>query len=345
MTGHLTDADRERFERLRSRVPSRERQNRDAPEAAAAPEPLDPMLAEPFEGVLDTVDESAWIAERKFDGTRIILEQFEDEVQLFTRRHVERSDTLSELAGSAEVDLPSGIILDGEYCYLTPRGRSRFVPIHRSKSAIEAENLTGHYFIFDILAHDGRWCTRRSLLERKKLLRSVVADGTHWTIVPHVSEDFQTFYDDLVERGEEGIMLKRRTSLYHRGTRSVHWRKVKAFSEHDVIVLGYTQGEGARADTFGALVMSDGTGYIGRVGSGFEQSELTMLADSMTPVDSYPVAPSDVDRPYTPVEPFVISVRYQDIHHGEKLRAPVFVRERPEKPVEDVEPVDRDLPS
>jgi ATP-dependent DNA ligase len=181
-------------------------------ESTGAPEPgpgpIDPMLATTFEGTLEAVDEGVFVAERKYDVTRLILEKFDGEVSLYTRRHIERSETLRELTATAT--LP-----------------------------------------------DGR-------------------------------------------------------------------------------IVGYTPCEGRRADTFGALVMMDAAGYVGRVGSGFTDAELESILEEMTPTAGRPVSPTLVGKPYTPVEPFVGEVKYQAVTESGELRAPVFVRSRPDKPVEDV---------
>lgn len=340
MTSHLNDPARDRFSELRSTLAGVKSAPRRPDAGQATPGPIDPMLAESYDGDLAEVDEATWLAERKFDGTRIVLQRFDDDVHLYTRRHIDRAQTLDRLADHARTTLPNGLILDGEYCYLTPEGRSRFVPIHQADGVVEDEHLTGRYFVFDILARDGRWCTNRSVVERKALLADAMPSSELCPLVPGVTEGFSTFFEELTEQGEEGIMLKRRASPYYRGRRSAHWQKVKAFTETDVVIVGYTEGKGARADTFGALVMTDGTTYVGRVGSGFAESDLRTLRSEMDPIESYPIPPDEVNRPYTPVEPFVVSVKYQEVNSRGKLRAPVFLRTRPDKPIEDVLPIE-----
>lgn len=336
----LTDRDRDRFAELRDRLEGVRRAEPTEGPAPADAGPIDPMLATTYDGELDDLDESAWIAERKFDGTRIVLEKFDGAVSAYTRRHVERSGTLAELTAAAEEDLPDGLIIDGEYTFLTPEGTSRFVPIHTGAEKIREEGLEERFYVFDVIAVDGEWCTRSGLMDRKEVLAEAVPEVGPIEVVDYRTADFGAFYDGLVESGEEGIIVKRRQSQYHVGTRSAHWRKVKAFTEADVIVVGYTPGEGRRASTFGALVATDGERYVGRVGSGFDQEELGRLLESMTPVKDRPVPESEVGMSYTPVEPFVVEVKYQEVTDGGELRAPVYLRHRPDKPLEDVTPIE-----
>ncbi len=338
MTPDLSDRDRERFAAMRERLEDVEPASPE-PRRPVESRPFDPMLARTFDGELGDVDEKLWIGERKFDGTRIVLQKFDGEVALYTRRHIDRADTLSALAEHCETRLPDGLILDGEYCFLTPDGTSRFLPIHQTGDTVEREGLTARYFVFDVLATDGEWHVREALLDRKERLGAVV-DSDEWVCpVEPVEAGFRSFYDRMIERGEEGMMLKRRSSPYHPGVRSAHWQKVKSFAEADLLAVGFTEGEGRRSGTFGALVLTDGEDYVGRVGSGFDRETLETLRSEMEIVEAYPVSPDDVGRAYTPIEPMVVRVKFQEVNRDGKLRAPVFLGRRLDKPVEEVRPL------
>jgi bifunctional non-homologous end joining protein LigD len=294
------------------------------------------MLATTFEGTLEAVDEAASIAEPKDDGTRLLLEKFDGEVSLYTRRHVERSETLRELTEAATATLPDGFIVDDEHTVFTPDGQSRLTPIHAGQPALVEKAVEGTYFVFDILGVDGEWCLRRSLQQGRALLEQAVSPETPIVLTESRESGFRAFFGELVDNGEEEIILKQQSSQYHIGTRTTHWQKVKAFTESDVQIVGYTPGDGRRAGTFGALMMMDAEGYVGRVGSGLTDAELESILEVMTPTTGRPVSPELVGKPYTPVEPFVVEVEYQAVTESGELRAPVFVRLRPDKPVEDV---------
>lgn len=334
--GHeLTDRDRERFDAIRDRLEGVSRGEVPEEPRTAEPGPLDPMLATTFDGNLEAIDPERFVAERKFDGTRLLLQKFDGDIALFTRRHVERSETFPDLVAQAASTLPDGIILDGEYTFLTSDGQSHFRPIHARDNPTE-HDLEPTYFVFDVLAFDGQWCTREPFEHRRERLEDDVPLDAPLDLVEVRSSDFQSYFEGLVSDGEEGIMLKRRSSPYHIGTRSDRWQKVKAFTETDVVAVGFTSGEGRRAETFGSLVMTDGDRYVGRVGSGFSESELESLRSTMTPVETQPVPVDLVGEDCTPVEPLVVQVKYQNVTESGQLRAPVFLRQRPEKPIEDV---------
>lgn len=334
----LSESDEDRFERLRNRLSDVDRAEPAGRTPLTEPRPLDPMLAVTFEGSLESLETDAWYAEPKYDGTRILLEVFEDGVSLFTRRHVDRADSVPAVTTAASDQVPAGTVLDGELTFLDGAGRSVFTPIHTASE--KRSELTPRYFAFDVLVDDTQWVLREPLEDRKDRLRSLLSREDPLSLVEPRTTGFQAFYDGLVERGEEGIMLKRRTSPYHPDTRSRHWRKVKAFTEVDVLVVGTTPGEGRRASTFGALVLRDPVGYVGRVGSGFDQETLEAVAETLERTGEREIPRTAVGRRYDPVDPVVATVRVQSVTDDRKLRAPVFVRLRPEKPVDTVEPVD-----
>ena len=154
MAPDLTDADRERFARLRDQLDGVSTAERREPDRLTEFEPIDPMLAETFDGELAALDDGDWYAERKYDGTRVLLQKFDGEVKLFTRRHVERSETVPELSSVARETLPDGIVLDGEVTFVGAEGSSYFMPIHTDRDRLRESDLEPVYFVFDILVED-----------------------------------------------------------------------------------------------------------------------------------------------------------------------------------------------
>ena len=71
--------------------------------------------------------------------------------------------------------------------------------------------------------------------------------------------------------GYEGIVAKRKDSIYQPGKRTIAWRKIKATQTAEFVVGGYTKGKGGR-EAMGALLLGYWKGkelhYAGHVGSG-----------------------------------------------------------------------------
>lgn len=335
----LSDSDKERFTELKERLEGVKQAEIDTSSEIQDFTVIDPMLAEPFDGDLESLSSEDWVAERKYDGTRIILEKFKDDVKLFTRRHVERSEEVPEITESGINHLPNGVILDGEVTFMNEDDKSIFIPIHASENEVKERNLRTIYYVFDILARDHEWVTRQSLDERKEILLETLPEVANIRCVSGNTRSFESYYNHLVNQGEEGIIIKRRDSPYYRNTRSTHWRKVKAFDTHHVAVVGYTDGEGTRKSTFGSLVLMDSETYIGRVGSGFTRDELNSLSEQFKEINDRPISPSVVGEGYTPVKPFVVKVKYQEVTENRELRAPVYLGTNEQLTVEDLTPI------
>jgi ATP-dependent DNA ligase len=91
------------------------------------------------------------------------------------------------------------------------------------------------------------------------------------------------------ELGLEGVIAKRLDSPYQPGVRSRDWVKVKRVARQELVVGGWMPGKGKRGESIGALlggVHEDGgrLRYVGRVGSGFSDSELQRLSGLLAPL-------------------------------------------------------------
>src|SRR5690606_40943512 len=86
--------------------------------------------------------------------------------------------------------------------------------------------------------------------------------------------------------GLEGVVGKRRTARYEPGRRSTAWIKTALLHTQEVVIGGWTAGEGRRAQTIGALLLGayDDSGalrYLGHVGTGFTEAALRALLDQL----------------------------------------------------------------
>ena len=90
-------------------------------------------------------------------------------------------------------------------------------------------------------------------------------------------------------------MAKRRAARYEPGRRSAAWIKTALIRTQEVLIGGWTVGEGRRTRTFGSLLLgahdADGSlRYLGHVGTGFSDA---VLDDLMAP----PAAAGQADQP------------------------------------------------
>jgi len=145
-----------------------------------------------------------------------------------------------------------------------------------------------------------------------------------------VEEKGEDYYEAALKKGIEGVMAKRKDSIYEPGVRSDSWLKIKKLRSCDCVIFGYTKGTGARKDTFGALVLglydNDESVYVGKVGTGFSQETLKTLLEAFKKLEAEQ-APFRVElhEEITWLKPeLVCEVFYQIVTEDRRLRMPRF---------------------
>ena len=255
--------------------------------------------------------------------------------------------------------------MDGEIVALDQEGRARFQLLQRrinraDRSAIRQlqVEVPAYYFVFDLIACEGYDLRGVTLDERKKILKGLLPEGNFVRYTSSVSSQGQEFFQLACEKGLEGIIAKDVTSTY-RSQRSRQWLKIKCVQQQEFVIAGYTPPSRSRL-YFGALVLGlfkNGVlTYVGRTGSGFDQStleqvysELKKRAQPRSPFKSVPQG-LKVKSWVTP--DLVCQVKFNEWTRDGYLRAPIFLGLRPdidprecqrEMPGEP-EKVSRDLP-
>lgn len=290
-----------------------------------------PMLAKEAEKPFSSKD---WIFEIKWDGYRAIA-YVNDEVSLRSRNGKELIDNFPELSELKQ--LASNVVLDGEIV-VVKNGKADFQALQeRGKAVKESEIQAGtlrqpaQYVVFDVLEKDGKSLVNLPLLERKKILKASVKEGEHVVLSDFVEEKGEDYYKVALERGIEGVMAKRKDSAYQQGLRTGDWLKFKKLQSCDCVVFGYTMGTGARARSFGALILGlyDGKTpvFVGKVGTGFKEKTLQELMEAFKSLetDKKPFEPTNVHEEITWLKPkLVAEVYYQVVTNDGKLRMPRF---------------------
>ncbi|MBI3286835.1 MAG: hypothetical protein HYZ68_02180, partial [Chloroflexi bacterium] len=167
--------------------------------------------------------------EPKIDGWRMQIIRYPDgQVELWGRR-LERKPNWTEklpmIVKAAQKVLPPGTLLDAELS--TSRGR-RFIP---SLFATK-RRIVPIVFIFDVIYLDSRFVGRRSLRERKALLKKIRWPAPFQPVEARPVRSLEAHLRQALRHGHEGILLKAFSSPYllaRDGPMATqHWRKVKA---------------------------------------------------------------------------------------------------------------------
>jgi bifunctional non-homologous end joining protein LigD len=255
-----------------------------APVKRPMPTAIHPMLAESIDKPFDGAD---WLFEIKWDGYRAVTFINDGKVRLVSRNQNDLTPRYPELK-----DLPASVkaktaILDGEVVALDAEGRASFSLMQQrtgfrpgGKRVATRADVPVLYYAFDLLYLDGYDWRRVALEERKKKLQEILVPGDSLRFSDHYEKQGNALFNIAKEKGLEGILAKKRASLYEE-RRSSDWLKIKIRRELECVVGGYTPPEGSRAH-FGSLVLGlyddkDRLIHVGQVGSGFNQKSLAEI--------------------------------------------------------------------
>jgi bifunctional non-homologous end joining protein LigD len=317
---------------------------------AAMPRTVEPSLCTL---VSETPRGDEWIHEIKFDGYRIVARLDGGRVRLLSRNGKDWTTRFQSIA-NAVARLPvSRAVLDGEVCVVERDGTTSFQSLQNALSREEARGIT--YFLFDVVYLDGYDLSAASLLDRKKLLASVLARGHDDAIAysDHVTGGGEAFWRKACEHGLEGVISKLASSPY-RQLRSRDWRKTKCLQEQEFVIAGYTEGTGTRTG-FGALLLAvnekgHGLRYAGKVGTGFTEDTLRQLSAKLARLErsKAPLAeiPAEARRGVHWVQPkLVAEVAFLGWTRDGRLRHPSFHGLREDRAADEVvREVPADLP-
>ncbi|MGH3824470.1 MAG: non-homologous end-joining DNA ligase [Pseudonocardiaceae bacterium] len=269
------------------------------------PEPVAPMLASagaPPSG-------PGWAFEFKWDGVRAIAAIAGDQLRLYSRNGNDITGGYPELTGLSELVGGRPALLDGEIVTVGGAGRPDFELLQqrmhvRSPSPELVTQIPIAYYVFDLLDFDGHRLLSQSYQFRRQLLADLdLGSGLPWIRVPpqHTNVDGQALLEVARQHGLEGVIGKRLRSRYEPGRRSPAWVKTVLFHTQEVVVGGWTAGQGRRAGTFGALLLGayDDQGqlrYLGDVGTGFTEVTLGDLLERLAALEQ-PDSPFDEPVP------------------------------------------------
>ena len=295
--------------------------------------------------LVDTPPEGAeWLHEQKFDGYRMLADKRGAKVRLLSRRFKDWTVQFQVVA-NAIAKLPcDGAVLDGEVCVVLPDGRTSF---QAPQNALSGQPAQLTYFAFDLLQQDDEKLMGLPLEQRKVRLAKLIAKDTTGVLKysDHVLGSGAKFFAVACKGGLEGIISKRRDAPYAPG-RGKGWLKTKCLLRQELVIGGFTDGEGSR-NGFGSLLLGYYEGkklvYAGKVGTGFSMKTLKDLHASLAAIEQE-ASPYDPEPPHALtgagrhwVAPkLVAEVAFTEWTADGRLRHPSFQGLRADKLARDV---------
>ena len=270
--------------------------------------PIRPMLADRVKNEEDAIEKlgKKFAAEYKLDGERVQIHIEGEKVVLFSRSLENISnyypDIIEKIPESIQAE---NAILEAEAVAIN-ENNGEFLPfqelMHRRRK-YKIEKAVTEYPIsvnfFDILYCNGKQCLSLEYNERRKKLESIVKENNYARHIPMTivtsKNEIEEFFENSINSGSEGLMLKMLDKPYSAGSRGNNWLKLKREYQNelgdslDLVVIGGFFGKGRRIGNYGTLLLAtydeneDVFTSVCKVGTGFSDEDLDQLFQILSP--------------------------------------------------------------
>jgi len=323
--------------------------------------PVKPMLAQLSPGISASILEMGWaLCETKYDGIRVQIHRLGNDINIFTRRLENISKAVPEIIEYIKKSLPSeNFIVEGEII-VTRDGKpiSFQYILQRVKRKYDIERMREEVplklYLFDVLYYEGPLIDAE-FQERRKILESIVSVSEdkiqlsrQVKVTPDSLLDAEDLFNESINGGHEGIMIKDPHAPYMPGIRGKKMLKFKAEPETlDLVVVGGTYGRGKRAHLIGSYQLA----------ARDENNDLKTIAFAATGLDdktllelyeiAEPLITSKVGTQVKIAPQIILEIAYSEIvkspdsESGYSLRFPVVKRIRYDLSIDDIDTVDR----
>jgi DNA ligase-1 len=193
--------------------------------------------------------------EYKYDGARVQIHKRGGEVQVFSRRLTDVTQSLPEVVEAVKNNIKAEeAIVEGEVIAVDDGGHPipfqhlmrRFKRVHEVQGM--AEKIPVKLYLFDILLLDGESLISLPYVQRRKVLAENAGEiPLTAQIVTDKKIIAETFLKEAMGSGHEGLMAKKLDSSYTPGTRGKRWFKIKPVLEPlDLVITAAEYGYGRR---------------------------------------------------------------------------------------------------
>jgi DNA ligase-1 len=317
---------------------------------AALFHPMDFMLAKPLDRLEDLASPADWVVEDKFDGIRSQVHFEGSRVQIFSRGMEEITAAFPEVV-KAFSTLGGNGILDGEIlAWRNDRALSfNLLQQRLARKRVRAtllEEVPVVFIAYDLLLRDSVLQLATPFEERRAMLEKCVANAPEILRLSaqhavNSGAEIESLFTAARERGNEGLVLKRRGSVYEPARRSGAWLKLKRpYGTLDVVITAAEQGDGRRAiylSDYTFAVRANGSFVnVGKAYSGLTDSEVKELTRLLRSITTERFGRVALVKPEVVLEVAFDGVQKSPRHKsGYALRFPRILRWRRDKKPED----------
>jgi len=234
-------------------------------------------LAYAIEDEVSTLGEpNEWQAEWKWDGIRGQIIKRNHQLFVWSRGEELMTEKFPEYH-ALKNHLPNGVVLDGE---IIPSENGKPLPFALLQTRIGRKNVTKKqlteapitFFAYDLLEYGGNDIREAFLVERRTLLEKIVKGINHPALLLSPVISFTTWPELTAIRqqsrnlGSEGVMLKRKDSIYQVGRKRGDWWKWKIDPlVIDAVMIYAQKGHGRRSNLYTdyTFAVKDGDKLVG----------------------------------------------------------------------------------
>jgi bifunctional non-homologous end joining protein LigD len=242
---------------------------------SSMPSHLSPMLCTLIKEPLDDDD---YLYEIKWDGYRIISYSKNGKVTLHSRSGLAYTNKYPNIVHELKA-LGHEFIMDGEVVVLNNEG----LPDFNALQNYNGQDTPIVYYIFDIIWLDGYDLKQLPLVERRKILTHLINDSETLK-VNAAFDDGPALYEEMLKRHLEGIVAKKKDSVYREGERKNNWLKIPTRKQQEFVIGGWAESEKARSFRsllFGAYNDDGEFKWVGRSGGGYKGKEMPGILEKL----------------------------------------------------------------
>ena len=335
--------------------------------------PLSFMLADVMFTAEEIINyyEKPLICEYKYDGIRVQMHKFGQEIRMFSRKLADVTNAFPELAdaalsatatsSSSSSSSPSSnidFILDGEILAFRNNKPLHFQELQkrlRKKTVIEQiiAEVPVIYTVYDIMYFNGEAIIKKPLNERKEILSCVAFKqpiiNSSYKIV-NSEQEIISMFGVSKDIGHEGLVLKEPNSQYHPGKRGRYWVKLKKeLDTIDAVILIAEYGHGKRAGTLSDYTFAvrdeknnNKLRVIGKAYSGLTDEEIDDMTNRLKSLMVKDEAYKIIVKPEIVLEIAFDSIQKSDRHDSSfALRFPRIKNIRNDKTVADIDTLEK----
>ncbi|MDQ4079313.1 MAG: DNA ligase D [Gemmatimonadota bacterium] len=313
---------------------------------------LEPMYAT----IGTAVPESeGWTFEPKYDGIRVLAYVTPGAARLITRNGNDKTKQFPEIVAALQAlgqKVGHELVVDGEIIAVVEGEIARFQALQDRMHVKDVNTIAdfarrqpASIALFDILVDGKDVLLREPWAERRKRLERVLRRRTNQRL--HISPSVPGDGEEMLERarrdGLEGVIAKRTDSMYEPGARSRAWLKLKVEHRQELVVGGWTEPRNTR-EYIGALLLGYFDGhrfvYAGHTGGGFTRQGLKHMYARLAPLERktspFEDPPRTNERAHWTRPEVVVEVKFSEWTADGKLRQPIFLGVRDDKPAREV---------